>query len=269
MLVGGLGLGAGLLAGCQREMAPGASADNIIQSKAPSTPTEPVTTGRNLSSGRYREVDIVIMRPAGITEPLPVCVALHADRLAGAKSFLELGVPDMLTKVVQEGSAPFAVAAVDGGNWVGFKDDDPQRMLFQDLPGWLDYHDLASTPFSVLGISEGAAGALNMARTPGLSAVAAISPKLFDNWPDAQDSGMFTDGQKQWEQREPLRHMSEFATLSMGIWCGTEDKDFIGPARRLAENTKAVEASFSPGGHDNAYWTKVLPEALKFVGSVL
>ncbi|SDI88003.1 Enterochelin esterase [Actinokineospora alba] len=269
MLVGGLGLGAGLLAGCQREMSPGGQADNIIQSKSPTSATEPVTTGRNLSSGRYREVDIVIMRPAGITDPLPVCVAMHASSLGGAKSFLELGVPDMLTKVVAGGSAPFAVAAVDGGDWVGYKDDDPQRMLFEDLPGWLDYHDLASTPFSVLGISEGGAGALNMARTPGLSAVAVISPKLYDNWGDAQSSGMFDDGQKQWEQREPLRHMAEFATQKLGVWCGTEDRAFIGPARRLAENTKAVEAAFTPGGHDEDYWKSVLPEALKFVGSVL
>ncbi|WP_436501203.1 alpha/beta hydrolase-fold protein [Actinokineospora sp. HUAS TT18] len=255
-----------MAAGCQRETPPGSSPQDLMLTKAPASAIQPVTTGRNLSSGRYREVDIVIMRPAGVTEPIPVCVALH-PRLGGAKWFLEVGVPDMLTKVVQAGADPFAVVAVDGGNWVGNKDDAPQRMLMEDLPSWLDYHDLASTPFSCLGIAEGGAGALNLARVPGMSAVAAISPNLYEQWSAANDSLVFAD-QADWQKREPLRHTTEYANLSVGVWCGTEDKEFIGPARAFAENTKAV-ATFAPGGHDNAYWTRVLPEALKFVGGVL
>jgi enterochelin esterase-like enzyme len=267
VLLGGLGLGAGLVAGCQQETPPGASPQDLMLTKAPTSAIQPVTTGRNLSAGRYREVDIVIIRPAGVTEPIPVCVALH-PRLGGAKAFLDLGVPDMLTKVVQAGASPFAVVAVDGGNWIGNKDDDPQRMLMEDLPAWLDYHDLASTPFSCIGIAEGGTGALNLARVPGFSAVAAISPNLYDQWPDAQKAATFADD-KHWQKREPLRHTTEYANLAVGVWCGTEDKDFIGPSRAFAENTKAAMASFTPGGHDNAYWSTVLPEALKFVGGVL
>ncbi|MGQ0841830.1 alpha/beta hydrolase [Actinokineospora sp.] len=236
--------------------------------KPPATTTEPVTTARNLSAGRYREVDVVIIRPAGIpAEPIPVCVALHGG-LGGAKSFLDLGLPNMLSALVQEGAAPFAVVAVDGGNWVGHKDDDPQRMLNDELPTWLDYHDLANTPFAMLGIGEGGAGALNLARVPGSAAVAAISPTLFDTWPDAQRSGLFID-QEQWERTEPLRHITEISNMAVGLWCGTGDKTYLGTARTLAERTKAPVASFTPGGHDAAYWREVLPDALKFVGGYL
>jgi enterochelin esterase-like enzyme len=267
VLVGGLGIGAGMLAGCQRDVDAG-NPDNIIQTRTPTTSTKAVTIGRNLSTGRYREVDFVIIRPEGVTQPIPVCVALHPGAgLGGARKFIEFGLPEMLNGVVEGGAPPFAIAAVDGGNWVGYKNDDPQRMLLEDVPEWLDYNDLASTPFAVLGLSEGATGALTMARTPGFSAVAAISPKLYDRWPDAKVSEMYTD-EEQWQQREPLKHLPELTNMAVGVWCGTEDKPFIGPARTLASATKAT-TSFLPGGHTNAYWSAVLPAALKFVGSVL
>ncbi len=268
VLLGGLGLGASLAAGCQQQAPVNTGSQELLRTRAPASATQPVITGRNLSAGRYREVDIVIIRPEGIpAEPIPVCVALHGG-LGGAKSFLDLGVPAMLTSVVRNSSAPFAVVALDGGNWVGHKDDNPQRMLNEDLPGWLDYHDLASTPFAVFGVGEGGAGALNLARTPGFAAAAAVSPTLFGSWADAGKSGIFVD-QAQWERTEPLRHVTEFANLPVGVWCGTDDKEYAGPAKQFADATKAVSGTFSKGGHDNEYFARALPEVLKFLGGYL
>lgn len=268
VLLGGLGVGAGLLTACrQPEAGPAAPGPDLVRATTPATRFEPVVTSRKLSSGRYREVDVVIVRPEGAPEqPLPVCVALHGG-LGGAKSFLTMGLPAMLTQTMRQNVPPFAVVALDGGNWVGHKDDDPQRMLNDDLPGWLDYHDLASTPFAVLGVAEGGAGALNLARTPGFAAVAAISPTLYETWDDAQPSGMFTD-EAQWRATEPLRHATEFANLPVGLWCGTGDSDFLTPTREFGRRVDAASA-FGPGGHDNDYFKTALPEALKFVGGYL
>ncbi len=268
MLFGGLGVGAGLLTGCQSEVDPGGNPDELVLNKPPAAEVAPVTLTRKLSSARYREVDMLIIRPAGIpVTPIPVCVALCGG-LTGAKSFVDLGVPDMLTRLVKGGVPPFAIVAVDGGNWIGHKDDDPLRMLNEDLPAWLDYHDLASTPFSALGIAQGGAGALNFARSPGLQVLATISPTLFETWDDARPTGEFRE-ESQWVKHEPLRHITEFTNLPLGIWCGTEDKDFLRPAKSFAEQVTADRTSFTPGGHDDAYWTAVLPEALKFIGGYL
>ncbi|PPK63943.1 esterase [Actinokineospora auranticolor] len=263
LLAVGVGLGAGLIAGCQAQ---GAPPPQTAQPLTDSTDAQPVVTDRVLSPGRYREVDIVIIRPTGVRASLPVCVALH-DRPGGAKAFLEYGLPAMLDKVVASGAPPFAVAAVDGGNWVGDKDDEPQRMLNQDLPGWLTYHDLASTPFAVIGVGEGASGAFNQAKNPGFAAVAMISPALFDSWADADKSKIFDD-RGQWERSEPLRHSTELGNVPLGVWCGTEAPN-IARARQLAERAKAAKASFTPGGHTPDYFKTALPEALAFAAEHL
>ncbi|WP_175482747.1 alpha/beta hydrolase [Actinokineospora iranica] len=268
MLLGGLGLGAGVAAGCKTTAAPGGGPENLLQSKAPTSQVQPVTTELYLSTGRYREVEAVIIRPAGVpVKPIPVCVALHGG-IGGAKSFLDLGVPDILTGLVRDGVPPFAVVAVEGGNWVGGRNDDPQRMLNEDLPEWLDHHQLATTPFSTVGIGAGGTGALNLARTPGFTAVAVISPILFDSWADAAAAKMFTD-RAHWERLDPLRHINEFAYLPVGVWCGTEDRAYLGNAKTLAQRVKAARTSFERGGHNDQYFRRALPDALQFVGGYL
>ncbi|WP_026425297.1 hypothetical protein [Actinokineospora inagensis] len=268
LLTAGAALGAGLLTGCQRAPEQAGPGANALAAPPSSAESQPVMTARNLSTGRYREVDVVIIRPEGAPpEPIPVCVALHGG-LAGAKVFLEYGLPRMLTDLVKAGTQPFAVAAVDGGNWVGNKDDDPQRMLDDDLPGWLSYHDLASTPFAVLGFGEGGSAALNQAKSPGFQAIAAIAPTLFSSWDSASRARIFTD-QAQWERTEPMRHTVELTNAPLGLWCGTEDNAYIELARQLAQRANAVKSSFTAGGHDDAYFKRVLPDALKFVAGYL
>ncbi|MCP2273757.1 esterase [Actinokineospora diospyrosa] len=268
VLLAGAGLGAGLVAGCQQAGPTASPPENVLQTKAPTSEVAPVVTGRNLSAGRYREVDIVIIRPEGVPpEPIPVCIALHGG-LGGAKVFLDYGVPQVLTQIVKDGAQPFAIVAVEGGNWIGNKDDDPHRMLNEDLPGWLTYHDLASTPFSVVGFGEGGAAALNQGRSPGFQAVAAISPMLFASWDAAQRTNMF-DNQARWERLEPLRHTMELGKTPIGLWCGTEDAARLDLTKQLAQKVKAVKTSFGPGGSDDAYFRAAIPDALKFVAGYL
>lgn len=268
-LLGGLGVGAGLITGCQSKTPDIDPKSDLVLTKPPTSTVQPVTTDTKLSThGRAREVDVVFIRPAGIPAgPIPVCVALH-HKLGGARSFLDYGVADMLTELARYTSAPFAIAAVDGGNWVGDKYDNPLRMLTEDLPGWLDYHDLASTPFAAVGIGEGGVGALNHARTtPGIRAVAAISPTLYEDWVYAADSKDY-ENRAQWEAKEPLRHTAEFSGRKIGLWCGTSDNVFLDTTKELARRVGA-KGNWGPGAHDEAYWKKALPEALKFVGEQL
>lgn len=228
-------------------------------------PVRPVTSQRLASAARGRDVELIVMRPEGVPGPLPVCLALHG-RGASARVFTDLGVPAMLTAAVAAGVPPFAVAAVDGDTyWVAANPaDDPQRMLHEEVPAWLTALGLRPDPVAVLGISMGAYGALNYARTHPC-AVAAISPALFRSWTEARSRQVFAD-RAQWEATEPLRHTTELTPARLGVWCGTADP-FAPAARELIAMAKPAESVLSPGGHDDKYWTGVLPEVLRFVGS--
>lgn len=254
----------------QSEPAPSAPRSPLPTPTTPSplssaAPVQPVTSERLASAARGRDVELIIMRPRDVAGELPVCLALHG-RGATARVYDDLGVPSMLTAAVAAGLPPFAVAAVDGDTyWIAANPaDDPQRMLDQEVPGWLAAQGLRPEPAAVMGISMGAYGALNYARTHPCTAVA-ISPALFASWPEARSRGVFAD-RAQWEATEPLRHTDDLDPDKVGVWCGNADP-FAPVARQLIKALKPAEAVMSPGAHDVDYWTRVLPEVLRFVGS--
>lgn len=220
------------------------------------------------SPARDASVELITMRPQGVGGRLPTCIALHG-RASTARMFLDLGVPDLLNAAVNGGVKPFAVVAVDGGDsyWVATKPtDDPQRMLTEDMSTWLANRGFGA-PFAALGISMGGYGALNFARTPGLNGVAAISAAMFTSWADAKSRNAFVD-EAQWEATEPLRHVADLHGTKLGVWCGEKDP-FINPARQLIVKANPTVAAIAPGGHDSAYWKRILPDVLSFVGGLV
>ncbi|WP_189254856.1 hypothetical protein [Lentzea flava] len=121
-------------------------------------------------------------------------------------------------------------------------------------------------PFdAALGVSMGGFGVLDIASQRSLKAVAAISPALFPTWEDAEQINGFAS-REVWEAHEPLRHLATIRS-PVGVWCGQEDP-FHDPARELARAVGA-QGSFDHGAHDGGYWRRVLPEALRFIGSRL
>jgi S-formylglutathione hydrolase FrmB len=269
-----LGVGYGAVAGCSPDPtdAPSDAAARLEDSSSAGStttttaPAEAVSIERVASMARRADVELIIIRPAGIGGRLPTCLALHA-RGSGARMYLDLGMPALLNAAVAQVGRPFAMVAVDGGDsyWVpGNTADDPQRMLLEDMPNWLDNRGLARTPFAAIGIAMGAYGALNYARHTGLTAVGAISPALYLSWDEASASEAFTT-QKTWEDTEPLRHIEEIGDVPLGVWCGTDDT-FIRAARRLVDTAKPKVADLGNGDHNANYWERVLPAALRFVG---
>jgi enterochelin esterase-like enzyme len=259
-----------LLAGCSADPSgppPGPAA--VPAPSRPTAPRDPVTVQRMRSAARGGDVDLVLITPEGVPAAgLPVCLALHG-RGARARTFLELGVPELLTAAVRAGTPPFALAAVDGDHyWVDVgSGDDPQRMLTEELPGWLTARDLRPAS-AVFGISMGGFGALRFARThPDLKAVATASAALFVSWPDARSRKVFS-GEDNWRAEEPLLHTGELRPASLGVWCGESDP-FLGADRKLVKAVNPAVAQFSPGGHKDEYWRGVLPDVLKFVGQRL
>ncbi|MGW4062708.1 alpha/beta hydrolase [Amycolatopsis sp. NPDC004747] len=257
-----------LLAGCSpSEPPPGPPP--VPAPTRPSGVTEPVTVQRMRSAARGTDVDLVLITPSGVPAAgLPVCLALHG-RGARARTFLSLGVPDVLTAAVRAGTPPFAIAALDGDHyWVKTDGpDDPQRMLTDEVPAWLAARDLRP-PSAVFGISMGGFGALRFARAhPDLKAVATASAALFVSWPDARSRKVFAD-EANWRDSEPLLHTAELRPTGLGVWCGESDP-FLGADRKLVKAVNPQVSRFSPGKHDDEYWRGALPEIVKFVGERL
>jgi S-formylglutathione hydrolase FrmB len=140
-------------------------------------------------------------------------------------------------------------------------------MLTDELPGWLEERGLATNPFAVLGISMGGYGAFNYATNFNDPAIAAISPALFLSWREAKDREVFAT-ERQWTNTDPLRNIDALAGVPMGVWCGESDP-FLDATEQLVERAKPTVATIEPGDHDEIYWRKVLPDAIKFVGKRL
>jgi pimeloyl-ACP methyl ester carboxylesterase len=259
------------LGGCATPQKARPASNNVAtesSAQAVKGPQDQVSRERVYSPARNTAVELITIRPLGVSGVLQVCLALHGKGNTAAM-FLDLGVPEMLTALVNAGVPPFAVVSVDGGDnyWTARNGDDPQGMLTRDIPTWLGNRSLGTLPFSVLGISMGAYGALNYARNPGLSACAVISAALFDNWTDAKARNAFAD-QAQWEATEPLRHLDTVSTVPLGVWCGTGDP-FVAQSRELVNKGKPRISAIGAGAHDETYWRRVLPDALRFVGETL
>ncbi len=266
LLLGGLGLalvGTGVAgAGATTEAAQGDLALGQATGRAgsqtatvPNVPPGRVTVERVYSPARGRAINLVIMRPAGVPDRrLPVCLVLHG-RGGDARGYLDFGLPQFLTAATRSGVPPFAAVAVDcGRTYLMDRDgDSPMKMLLEDLPDWLAARGL-NPPQGTLGFSMGGFAALNYARQrKDLRAVALARRNSFRD-------------EEQWLEFEPLHHSDELTGTPIGLWCGTEDA-FAAAAREFVTLARPELPAISKGAHNSAYWLRVLPDIMRFLGT--
>ncbi|SHF44603.1 alpha/beta hydrolase [Streptoalloteichus hindustanus] len=232
-----------------------------------------VVVDRVYSAARRRDIDIVTVSPENAARAnLPVCLMLHG-RFGNARAVGTL--PALLSAAVAGGEIPpYAFVTVDGGNgyWHRNRDDDPMTMLLEEIPQWLARRNLGGRrhqPFAVAGISMGGFGALLYARRrrerrDPVRAVAAVSPALLLSWREMRKRDAFPDA-SDWAASDPLRNVDKLGDVPVAVWCGTEDQ-FIHGTRRFIRDAKPVIASTGPGGHNDDYYRRVLPEAVRFLG---
>lgn len=237
----------------------------------PSAPEGVVRWERRFSQARDTEVGLFTAVPAGYGEGrgLPVCLVLHGAT-ATTQDFRRFGFGRFLTAAAREGVPPFVLVGADGGvkGWRSAGDadrDDPQRMLTDEVPGWIAGSGFDSDRLGAWGWSMGGAGTLLLAEALGarLRVAAAFSPAV----PNGPDGAPPTpDGRP----RDVWTAATRLDGKRTGLWCGTADdlyprvKDF---ADRMPE--RPALAAFAKGAHTRGYWDRVTPRAFRFIGENL
>jgi enterochelin esterase-like enzyme len=173
------------------------------------------------------------------------------------------------------GVAPFAIAAVDGGTSYWHprpSGEDAGAMVVEEFLPLLEERGLPTARIGLMGWSMGGYGALRLGGLLGpdrVAAVVATSPALWTDPGDASAVG-FT-GAAEYERFSVLGHQSALAGIPVRVDCGTGDPFYRAAEEYVARFPAAadVTATFEPGAHDAAYWRRMLPDELAFLGGRL
>ena len=209
--------------------------------------------------------------PPGNTRPeLPVAIFLHGLGSDHSAMLRGLAAGEALQRHLDAGGAPLALAAVDGGdNWWHARANgtDTQSMLVKEFAPFLGQRGYDLGSIGLFGLSMGGFGSLLLAsqgRLPGVRAVAAMSPAVWDNY-DSRIEGAF-DGPADFAANDVFALRPRLAALPKRVDCGTGD-DLAATVRDYRAGLPgAVEGGFQPGGHDDSYWRAILPDVLSFLG---
>ena len=283
----GASLGASALAACTSSIAPPETSPPVPAdptatpgptAPAPSAPAAPLTVRTNTGSfvsafrpGIASHWTLAAPElPPGAKPDLPLAVFLHGFNGSHKVLLNDLAAHKALQTHLDAGGAPFAIAAVDGGNtWWHARADgsDTQSMLVKEFVPFLGSQGYDLGRIGLFGISMGGFGSLLLAsqgRLPGVRAVAAMSPAVWDHY-DPRLASAF-DGPADFAAHDVFAFRPRLAAVGKRIDCGTGD-DLAATVRRYRAGLPGdVEGGFRPGGHDYHYWRTILPDVVSFLG---
>ncbi len=252
---------------------------NALGLNGPSGHIPDVTPGKVVSGSfvsQHRlgaETGWSIIYPGERAERLPVMVVLHGLGGDHTSAITELGMDRFLPAAVAAGVPRFAIATVDGGTTYWHPrpsgEDAGTMVLDEFLPG-LAQRGLDTDRTAFQGWSMGGYGALRLAGIVGSRRVRACAALSAAVWTDA--SGASTSGfadAAEYERYTLFGHQSDLDGIPVRLDCGTDDPFYAADKAYLAGFHTPVTHTFQAGAHDAAYWTRMLPAQLAFVGAAL
>jgi enterochelin esterase-like enzyme len=214
-----------------------------------------------------------ILYPGPEAERLPVMVSLHGLGGDHTTAVDELGMDRFLVAAADAGVPRFAVATVDGGTSYWHprpSGEDAGAMVVDELLPLLTAHELDTRRLAFQGWSMGGYGALRLAGllgSPRVRAVGALSPALWTDPASASPSG-FADS-AEYREFSVLGHQGDLDHQAVRVDCGTDDPFYDADRAYVGGFGRPVAHTWQPGAHDAAYWTRMLPAQLRFVGRAL
>jgi len=301
VLLGGLGVAAAACVGgyelIQDGTLPGkytlARLDGACGS-APPPPVGPPPVRRVAtfqSAYRHQAVQTVTLIPAGVSSlrGLGVVVALHGA-FASAATMASLMAPAMTAAGVKT----FVTICVDGGNTYWHKradGDDPVGMILHEVLPRAAAVGLRTARIGLTGLSMGGYGALLLAEqlaaarttaarsarraaTPRITAVAALSPAIFASYADARAADRTSfDSAADFARNDVFTGLQALTWVPTWIACGGDDpfqQETSAVLSRLAAlKGHQIEGGIMGGCHDDAFWGRNMPTALRFIAAGL
>jgi S-formylglutathione hydrolase FrmB len=214
-----------------------------------------------------------ILYPGPRRRRLPVLVALHGLHDDHRTWVTELGIDRFLVAAVRAGVPPFAIATVDGGTTYWHprpNGEDAGAMVVDELLPLLSAHGLHTDRIAFHGFSMGGYGALRLAPIVGRSAVRAVAVLSAAIW--QQGGGFSSSGfasQAEYDRFTVFGRQSDLDGIPLRLDCGTDDPFCPADRAYVAGFARPVTSTFTEGAHDPAYWTRMLPAQLEFVGRAL
>ena len=236
------------------------------------------------SAYRGRRVQMVTLLPsaASAASGLPVVIALHGSG-SDATAMADQIAPAMTAARVRQ----LGVICVDGGDTYWHKradGDDPVGMIVHEVLPMAAAGGLRTTRIGITGLSMGGYGALLLAErlggapgTGGLTAaaaVAALSPAVFASYGDARAASRTSfDSPSDFGRNDVRAGLDALRQVPAWIACGSDDP-FQPEISQLLARLPAVTGHPVPGGimsgcHDDAFWGRNMPAALRFISTRL
>lgn len=211
----------------------------------------------------------------GPGDRLPVAIALHGYSNSHRTAFgpRAHGLDAFLAQYTARGGRPYAIASVDGGNgyWHPRRSgEDSAAMLVDEFLPLLARHGLVTERLGLLGWSMGGYGALRLAGELGagrVAAVAAASPALWHTF--AQSANGAFDDAADFARNTVFGRQGRLDGVAVRVDCGTGDGFCANDRDYVSGFATAPSGGFEAGGHNNAYWLRMNPQHVAFVGRAL
>jgi enterochelin esterase-like enzyme len=204
----------------------------------------------------------------------PVLVCLPG-RSRPAEAVLQGGLHfgDYVADAVHTRSAtPFVTAAVQASDtyWHSRQGgDDALAMLLDEFIPFLRDDLGLGGPLGVMGWSMGGYGALRAAeaRPQEFRAVCAVSAALWRSY--AGGVGDAFDSAADYAANDVYAGAERLRDVSVRVDCGEQDPFHAADEAFAAALPRPPAGGFSPGGHNDAYWTRVAPAEIDWMADQL
>jgi pimeloyl-ACP methyl ester carboxylesterase len=210
--------------------------------------------------------------PARAATPVLICLP-GRGRSPGEQLQGHMRFGDFVADAIEDrGVAPFAVAAVQASDtyWhARDAGDDAMAMLIEEFIPLLRDDVGLGGPLAIMGWSMGGYGALRAAELypERFVAVCGVSAALWRSYEDGVGDAF--DSAADYARNDVYTDVERLRGLPVRMDCGRQDPFHDADVAFAEALPEPPAGGFSSGGHNDAYWMRVAPAEIDWIGARL
>ena len=207
-----------------------------------------------------------------VTAKTPVLVCLPG-RNRSPEAVLEGGLHfgDYVADGIEKrGVKPFVIAAVQASDTYWHRraaGDDAMAMLFGEFIPFVRGDLGLGGPLAIMGWSMGAFGALRAAELhpSEFACVCAVSAALWRSYGDGVGDAF--DSAADYAANDVFADVDKLSDVPVRLDCGRQDPFYEADKAFVEALPEPPAGGFGPGGHNDAFWSRVAPAEIDWIGS--